>query len=187
VKFCGESMRQVFSVRSMRVGLGSTRKRARQKGSTLVETAFVFMLLLLPALFGIMAFGHALYAYHFVSHASKTAARWSAVNGYYCSSDGTCTYSTGAAASDIQTYAVNLVPAGLNPANVDVSATWPAVSGGPATCTTGVNKTGCTVQVTVSYAYSFIFPLLPVNSATTAPCTKPGWCLSSTSQMVILH
>jgi Flp pilus assembly protein TadG len=185
VKFCSESMRQVFSVHPMRVG--SARRRARQKGSTLVETAFVFMLLLLPALFGIMAFSHALYAYHFVTHASKTAARWGAVNGYSCNNDGSCPYTTGALASDIEAYATSLLPAGLDPSKVKATATWPTVTGGPTDCATTANKRGCTVQVTVGYAHDFIFPLLPVNSSTTAPCTKPGWCFSSTSQMVIIH
>lgn len=50
---------------------------------------------------------------------------------------------------------------------------------------------GCTVQVTVTYPYQFTFGLLnsiiPTATATTAPCTSPGICLSSTSDMIIAH
>jgi len=152
-----------------------------------VETAFVFSILLLPVLLGIMGFGHALYAYHFVSHASKTAARWAAVNGATCSNDGSCTYTTGAAKSDIETYATNLLPPGMETGSVRAIADFPPQTGGPTACATTANSKGCTVSVTVAYAYNFILPYVPVNATTTAPCNKPGWCLSSTSEMVIIH
>jgi Flp pilus assembly protein TadG len=181
-------------LRKPRRGVSLPRSRNTERGATLVETAFVFSILLLPALLGIMAFGHALYAYHFVSHASKTAARWAAVNGYTCSNDGSCTYTGGAAASDIRTYATNLLPPGMDSINVVATASWPLQTGGPNICFEAVgtqpsesNYQGCTVAVTVAYAYNFILPYLPVSSTTTAPCTKPGWCLSSTSEMVIIH
>ena len=171
-----------------------TRRSRSQRGATLVETAIVFSLVLLPALLGIMGFGHALYAYHFVSHASKSAARWAVVNGYTCQNDNSCTYASGASATDIQIYATNMLPPALDSTKVIATATWPLQTGGPLICKQAVgtlateqNYPGCTVQVTVSYAYSFIFPFLPVNSTATAPCTAPGWCLSSTSEMVILH
>ena len=163
------------------------RSRRGERGATLVETAFVFSILLLPVVLGIMGFGHALYAYHFVSHASKTAARWAAVNGATCSNDGSCTYTTGAAISDIETYATNLLPPGMDSGSVVAVATFPIQAGGPTTCATTANSTGCTVSVTVAYAYNFILPYAPVNGTTTAPCNKPGWCLSSTSEMVIIH
>ena len=49
------------------------------------------------------------------------------------------------------------------------------------------NAPGCTVRVTIAYAYKFIFPFLPDRSTVSAPCTKPGICLSSTSEMIISH
>jgi Flp pilus assembly protein TadG len=169
-------------------------RRTAETGATLVETAFVYTILLFPLLLGALGFSHALYAYHFVSHASKTSTRWAAVNGYTCSNDGSCTYATGASATDIQTYATNMIPAGLEPANVTASASWPLKTGGPKICSQAVgtqpseaNYPGCTVEVQVGYAYQLLFPFLPVNSTTTAPCTKPGWCLTSTSDMVIIH
>ena len=163
--------------------------RKRERGATIVEAAFVYSLILLPLLMGIMGFGHFLYAYHFVNHAAKEATRWAVVNGYTCQNDGTCTYATGAADTDIQTYATNQLPAGLDSSKVNAKATWPTQTGGPTVCTTTAtqNSKGCTVQVTVAYAYNFIFPLLPTKSTTTAPCTKAGWCVSSTSVMVINH
>jgi Flp pilus assembly protein TadG len=168
---------------------GSSRFRNKERGATLVESAFVYSLILIPTLLGIMGFGHALYGYHFVNHAAKEAARWGAVNGYSCSNDGTCSYSTGAAAGDIQTYATNMIPAGIDSSKVNAAASWPTHVGGLTVCTIAAtqNSTGCTVQVTVSYAFNFIFPLLPVSTTTTSPCTQPGWCISSTSQMYIIH
>jgi Flp pilus assembly protein TadG len=163
--------------------------RKTERGGTLVEAALVYGFVLLPLLMGVMGFGHALYAYHFVNHAAKQASRWAAVNGYPCSNDGTCTYTTGASASAVQTFATNQLPTGLNPSNVSATATWPTQTGGPTACATAAtqNSKGCTVQVTVAYAYNFIFPLLPRISSTTAPCTQPGFCLSSTSTMVVNH
>src|SRR5690348_7145449 len=61
-----------------------------EKGSTLVEFALVFMLLMTMML-GIVNFGRALYAYHFVSNAARSATRWAAVNGNTCTNDGSCT------------------------------------------------------------------------------------------------
>ena len=180
-------MTLMFKSRGLRRGADVPRSRNGQRGATLVETAFVFSILLLPVLLGIMGFGHALYAYHFVSHASKTAARWAAVNGATCSNDGSCTYTTGAAKSDIETYATNLLPPGMETGSVRAIADFPPQTGGPTACATTANSKGCTVSVTVAYAYNFILPYVPVNATTTAPCNKPGWCLSSTSEMVIIH
>ncbi len=174
--------------------------RRREIGSSLVEMAFIFILLVV-VLLGIMGFGHALYAYHFVNHAAKEAARWAAVNGSLCNTDSTCT--APAQASDVSTYVQNLVPPGIEAANVTTTSC--GVGGGtacasstPTICssaiTTGTGSTvgptpnypGCTVAVTVSYPFNFILPLLP-TPGTTAPCTQAGICMSSTSEMVIVH
>ena len=48
----------------------SRRRRARQRGAALVEYAFTFIFSMTLFL-GIMEFGHALYAYHFVNNAAK--------------------------------------------------------------------------------------------------------------------
>jgi Flp pilus assembly protein TadG len=175
-----------------------TRPRASESGTSLVEFALVF-LLLATILFGIMGFADALYTYHFLGHESKEATRWAAVNGSSCTDDGTCT--APATSGDISTYVQSHVPPGVTAGNLATTATWPVETNGPAECAGNSstnpaipkipNYPGCTVQVTVSYPFQFSFPLLnkliPAAENTTAPCTKPGICMSSTSDMVIVH
>jgi Flp pilus assembly protein TadG len=155
-----------------------------------VEYAIV-LLLLFTMLFGICCFGHALYAYHFVSHAAKSAARWAAVNGSTCASDGSCTFTNGAQQPDVRCYVkggtgcptAGIVPPGIDPGKLTVNASWCTATGCPGSvtpssvCTTTNNSPGCPVEVTVSYQFSFIFPLV-----SSAPLT-----LSSSSEMVIAH
>lgn len=168
-------------------------------GSTLVELALVLIVFLL-LLFGIVDMGRLLYTYHFLDHAAKSATRWAAVNGYTCSQDGSCSFSTGAQASDIQSYVQNLAPGGIDSgsvggcggsASLNVCATWPVQSSSstdpsPPICSGPVsglsasaieNYPGCTVQVTVSYNFSFLVPMVHSGTIT----------LSSTSAMVIAH
>ena len=168
-------------------------RRKRESGSTLVEFA-VIAILFLTILLGIMGFGHALYAYHFVSNAAREATRWAAVNGANCATDSSC--SAPASISDVSTYVLNHLPPGIDSANVAVPSSGACglagsaactVSGQPTVCATTSNAPNCTVQVQVAYSFQFIVPLLPVNSTTTAPCTQPGFCLSSTSSFVISH
>jgi Flp pilus assembly protein TadG len=172
-------------------------RRGKEEGTGIVEFAFIVILLLL-ILFGIMGFGQALYAYHFVNHAAKDATRWAAVNGASCGLDSSCNGSGNmnngtATAANISTYVQNHVPSGITSANVTTTATWPAQTNSPTICSAAVgtqpktpNYPGCTVQVTVSYPYVFAFPLLPAPK-TTAPCTTPGICMSSTSDLIIVH
>jgi Flp pilus assembly protein TadG len=142
-----------------------------EDGSSLVEFAII-AIVLVTLLVGIAGFGHALYAYHFVSHAAREATRWASVNGSQCANDSSCKAS--AAASDVQNYVNGIVPPGIDPNKLTVTATWPTVTG---ICATKSNAPGCTVQVQVSYSFSFIFPLIH-----TSPVQ-----LSSTSQMIISH
>lgn len=146
-----------------------------EKGSTLLEFALVFILFM-TMLLGIAGFGHALYAYHFVSNAAREATRWAIVNGSTCASDSSCT--APATPSDIDAYVKSLAPPGITAANITTTVTFsPAGVSGPAICATTNNAPGCTVEVQVSYPFTFIFPLLP-----TKPIT-----MSSTSEMVIAH
>lgn len=158
-----------------------------EKGSTLVEFAVVVTLLLM-LIFGVNGFGHALYAYHFVSHAAREATRYASVRGSTCANDNSCVASNSASSTagattqaDVQTFVKNSVPSGLNSSKVTVTTC--GVSGGsvcsvsPAVCNSTPNAPGCTVQVQVSYAYDFIFPLIRTTSMT----------LSSTSDLVIVH
>jgi Flp pilus assembly protein TadG len=185
-------------------------RSVRERGSTLVEFAFV-IITFMTFLFGIIGFGHALYTYHFLNHEAKEATRWAAVNGYTCgapplgdnSCNGTAPMNNGSAsATDIDTYVRSHVPTGIKGAvGADAASTplvvnvaWTAPSGSPPICTAvtrGVgpfsNYPGCTVSVTVSYAFHFILPLLPTSTTVTAPCTATGFCFSSRSTMVIAH
>lgn len=155
------------------------RARAGERGSTLVEFALVFILLM-TILLGIAGFGHALYAYHYVSGAARQATRWAIVNGADCAADNSCT--APAAKSDVQTFVQSITPPGIDWSQVTVTTC--GMSGdaecGDSTltvCKTTVNNPGCVAQVNVSYNFQFIFPLLPTNTLT----------LSSTSEMVIAH
>ena len=187
------------------------RNRRTQRGTAMVEFAFIFIVLI-TLMFAIMGFGHVLYAYHFVNNEAKEATRWASVNGSNCGLDSSCNgagyMNNGpASAANVNTYVQNHVPPGIDPTKVSISAC--GVAGGaacatstPQVCTTTVgtggaavgpipNYPGCTVQVTVNYPFQFPFALLntliPVATQTTAPCTKPGICLSSTSDTIIAH
>ena len=130
-----------------------------QRGSNLVEYGIVITLLL-TMLFGLVDFGRALYAYHFVSEAAREATRYAMVRGSACTSPG-CP----ASGSDIQNYVKN-VPAGIDPAQLTVTPTW-----SPNNC----NNPGCVVEVQVSYNFNFMLPFLPRNTVV----------MQSSSQMVI--
>lgn len=190
--------------------IGSFPSRHGESGSTMVEFALVVMILMTMML-GAVEFGRALYAYHFVSHAARQAARWAAVNGSTCASDtstsdtgGSCDGTDGmnsgyATAADIETYATNLAPTGINATDITATASWPASGTTPPTTSkcatyttaptcncysstigsddTDGNSPGCTVEVTVSYDFKFIFPFVRTG----------GLTLSSTSESVITH
>jgi len=171
----------------------------RASGATIVEFALVFIILI-TMLFGIAEFGHMLYAYHFVNHAAKEAARWAMVNGATCNNDapfssnglGSCTApvtcsaggcstcSSGCATAkiaDISNYVQMITPQGIDTTKVTVTPTWPGTS---TFCIASAGKgPSCPVEVQVSYSYNFLFPLINVK---TGPVT-----LSSTSEMVIAH
>lgn len=200
---------QVMKVKNMH----RARKIQAQRGATLVEYAFVFFVLF-SVLFGISGFGHALYVYHAINNAAKEGTRWAAVNGYLCGTnpggDKTCDGTNGmnngpASKADIVAYVTARLPASVQSSNASINPNFLAPSGSPAVCTTAVTSTitgsqigpysnypGCTVQVTISYSYSFYFPLLPAPSTfpSTSGCNGlPAGtvCISTSSEMVIAH
>jgi Flp pilus assembly protein TadG len=169
------------SIERMRRTLKSGRRVAAslgrlngEGGSTLVEFAFVFMILVTMVL-GITEFSRALYAYHFVSGAARSATRWAAVNGSTCMDDSSC--AAPADPSGVQDYVKELATA----ASIDTSGT--GCGGSPCLNTAatwnpgGCESPGCTVQVKVSYVFNFLVPFIHSSAIT----------LSSTSQMVISH
>lgn len=170
-----------------------------------MEYAFT-VIIFLTLMFGISSFGTALYAYHFVNNIAKEAARWAAVNSYNCDStngDNSCNgtwpmNNRQAQLTDVDNFVKNHTPPGIDSTKITTSGcglngSAACADSTPDACKTGnvnfvaVNSAGCTVQVRVAYAMTFIFPLLPKTAATTAPCTKPGFCLSSESELIIAH
>jgi len=152
-----------------------------ERGSALLEFAFV-CIFFLTLVFGITGFGHALYAYHFVSNAAREGSRWAAVNGKLCADDTSCT--APAKAADIQNYVKTIIPQGVDATKVTITPTWPVKADSPLICSAKVgglgpfdNYPGCTVQVQVQYTFKLIFPLV-----VTGPLT-----FTSSSDMVIVH
>ena len=132
-----------------------------QRGQTMVEFAFCAVVLLM-LLFGIMDFGRALYAYHFVDNAAREATRYAIVRG--------ASSPKPVSASDIQSF-VSSMALGLNahacsssPTALCATTTW-----------TPDNKPGSSVQVKVTYNFQPLVPFLPHAMLQ----------LSSTSEMVI--
>lgn len=136
------------------------RVRTGERGTTALEFTVVAVLLL-TLVFGIIDFGRALYAYHFVSYAAHQATRWASVRGSNCTGlPNGCP----ALQADIVTY-VKSIAYGLDPTKITLNSNpWP--SG---------NSPSNPVTVTVTYNFQFLLPFLPSNSIT----------MSSTAQMVI--
>jgi Flp pilus assembly protein TadG len=180
-------------------------KSERQRGAALVEYAFVVMFFL-SLLFGMSGFGHFLYVYHAINSAAKEGTRWATVNGFLCTDDNSCNGQNAmntnpASRGDIEAYVRARLPASVvsSTSQTYIHADFGVQSGSPDVCTQTVTDTtgspygphenypGCTVLVTISYPYNFSFPLLPAVTTTTAPCVAPGWCITTTSTMVIAH
>lgn len=154
-------------------------------------------------MFGISGFGHALFVYHHLNNAAKEGTRYAAVRGLTCSNDSSCVASNSASGitgpttvADVQAYVQSITPQSIDstkltitPCGVSGTVCSPAIAGAPTACNTAAtaNQAGCTAQVQVAYAYNFIFPLLPSSTTATAPCTNPGWCMTSTADMIIVH
>jgi Flp pilus assembly protein TadG len=145
--------------------------RSPERGSALLEFGLLATVLFM-LIFGIIDFGRALFAYHFVANAAREGTRYASVRGASCSLP-----MTDCGANNLQTYLQNEATGiGMNPSQLNVQATYPIESDSPAVCSTVSNNPGCTVQVVVSYPFSFVFPLLPAStlnvSSTSATITE---------------
>ena len=168
-------------------------------GTSIVEFALV-VTFFMTVLFGIVGFGHALYAYHFVDHAAKEAIRYAVVRGSTCASDLSCQASNSASGTagptsqpDILTFVQSIAPPGIDPSqlNVNVCGVGAGSTGTPPVaiaavncadstptfCSTTPNQPGCTVKVQVNYTFHFIVPLISLSAIP----------ISSSSEMVIAH
>lgn len=168
--------------------------RRGQRGVGLVEFALVVMVFMTMVL-GVIDFSRALYTYHFLSNAARQATRWAAVNGMNCDKDtsttdpgGSCNGTYGmnngpASATDVQNYVANHVPMGIDASQITTTVSWPVGTDSPVFCNSssayyqGANYPGCTVQVQVSYPFSFLYPFVHSGTIT----------MSSSSEMVIAH
>jgi Flp pilus assembly protein TadG len=184
--------------RASRPGTVGFQHAKSEQGSSLVEFALIFLVMMVMIL-GIIDFCRAAYSYHFVSEAAREATRWAAVNGATCgpppagdnSCNGTSPMNNGPASqTDIQNYVTNMTPPGIDSTKITTTVTWPVQANSPAICSktvTGIgaatpNYPGCTVEVQVSYSFSLIFPLVYKAFSPNGTIT-----LSSTSEMVIIH
>jgi Flp pilus assembly protein TadG len=185
-------------------------RRRSDEGAVLVEYAFVFIMFL-TLIFGISAFGHALFVYHSIDHVVREATRYAAVRGYTCGNDSSCTTTNSASGingqtntADVEAFVASITPQSVDSSKFTYNICGVSDSGvcaaSPTICSSAVldangnsigpwpaGYPGCTVSVQVGYPYTFIFPFLPNLTTTTAPCTQPGVCLSSKSQMIIVH
>jgi len=128
-------------------------RRSGERGGTLVEFAFTFVITLI-LMFAMIDFARALYSYHFVSNAAREAARWASVRGQLCSGSATpCPAQSG----DITAYVSQITPLGIDPLGVSVVSS--VVSNGENICSGAPPAyPGCPVQVIVKYNFNYIFP-----------------------------
>jgi Flp pilus assembly protein TadG len=185
-------------------------RRRDERGASLVEYAFV-LILFLTVIFGISGFGHALFVYHHINNAAKEATRYAAVRGSTCNvtpsaAESSCTTSNSASSisgpttiADVKAFVASITPQSIDSTQFTysicgVSDSAACASSGPEICTKKVGSLpatadypGCTVSVQIAYVYTFAFPLLPSVTTKTSPCTTAGLCLSSQSEMIIVH
>jgi Flp pilus assembly protein TadG len=185
--------RALYARRIARITPAGFRRVKADEGSSLVEFAFIF-LVMMAMMLGIIDFCRAAYVYHFVSNAAREATRYAAVRGSTCTGDGSCTddgnCTNYATATCVPAYVNSIAPPGIDTGSkgcggsacLTTTPTWPVQAHGPTVCSTTANAPGCTVKVTVSYSFSFIFPIVYKPFSSTGTLT-----LSSSSEMIIAH
>jgi len=109
------------------------RRRKRQRGSNLIESALVFLGFMLLVL-GSVEFGRMVYAFNTVCESAREGARWASVRGSSSSSPATN--------ATVTTY-VKQWAVGLDASQISVNTSW-----------TPNNNPGGTVQVSVTYTWS---------------------------------
>jgi Flp pilus assembly protein TadG len=141
------------------------RPRHGERGQSLAEFALSATALMI-FLFGVVVVARGLFIYDLVASGARQGARWAMVRG-----DG-CTVATCPANStSVKSYVMTKVP-GIADATLSVVANFTGSS--TAGCTDASQKgRACTVAVTVSYPYTFGYPLKMVTH------------LASTSTMVM--
>jgi Flp pilus assembly protein TadG len=139
-----------------------------ERGQVLVEFA-LSVLMFLVLILGILDFGRALYAYHAVGYAARAGTRYAVVRGAACNG---AVAGCPATQSSVTSYVESLSP-NLNPSDLTVSVNWITGNNGCPAGTSPTNSPGCSVEVSISYKFVWLFSFLPMTTMT------------STSQMVI--
>jgi Flp pilus assembly protein TadG len=139
--------------------------RHAPRGQALAEFALSATALLI-FLFGVVVVARGLFVYDLVASGARQGARWAMVRGNGCAVSGCPASST-----SVKAYVMTKVP-GIADTNLTVITNFSGSS--TAGCTDSVQKgRACTVAVTVSYPYTFGYPLKMVAT------------LASTSTMVM--
>jgi Flp pilus assembly protein TadG len=149
------------------------RARNGERGSTMVQTAFV-LTALLAIMFGIVDFGRALYTYSYVAQLAREGARWAIVRGSKCS---TLNDHCNAQSADVQTYLRSLNEGMMKTSSIAATLQFPSC---PAGVVGGSNSPGCIAEVTVTYPFQFVLPFMPKTGNQLMQIT-----MTSTSEMVI--
>jgi Flp pilus assembly protein TadG len=141
--------------------------RNSERGSALLEFGIV-AIMLFAMIFGIIDFSRALCAYHFVASAARDGSRYASVRGADCNPTwmSNCDDPVGMQSYLLSTLQAQAAGTGMDRSQISVQQpTYSGTSGDANTCpTTTINhlsNPGCNVAVTVSYKFTFLFPLLP--------------------------
>jgi Flp pilus assembly protein TadG len=150
-----------------------------EEGSTLVETALTFGILLMTII-GLFQISLAVYAYHSLSELAREATRYAAVRGSDCIGFADC----GIDNSGIQQHLRNTLFPAIKPANLTTNTTWYSITLDPSAATptaiitpcAGVcNAPGNQVRIQVKYDFPLNIPFMPARTLK----------MSSTSAMII--
>jgi Flp pilus assembly protein TadG len=121
-----------------------------ERGNALAEFALVLVAFVVMT-FGIIDFGRAMFTYHTIGDAARVGSRWAIVRGSACALPG-CPVDSSA----VQTYLRSVTP-GID--RTQLTATLVPLDS--ATCSGYGNQgPGCRIQVTVSYPFRFLVPLI---------------------------
>lgn len=147
------------------------RRLRDEDGSAIAETA-IACTIIMTLFFGVIQMSWGLYAYHYTAEAARMATRYAMVRGSACSSWASA---CPASSDDVQNYVKGLGFAGINPANITVTTTWPTTGSACTPSSTPCNNPGNLVNVKVKYAIGFTIPYVPTINLN----------MSSTAQVII--
>lgn len=151
--------------------LRKVRLQNGETGSALVEFALALSVIL-TLLLGTVDIGRALYAYDWLSNASRVGTRYMMVRGNDCAdSDPHLTDGCPATKDDLTNYLkTDAIGIDTSQLTVDASCTGPSYSGDPPCGVTSI------VTVKLTYTFSFLSPFSPHT-----------WTMTSQSERTVLH